>query len=435
MRTTQSATKALPAPASTVGRLAWFGVLAMVVVLVLTACGPQVSVQVRADFQDIIDQAVTARDALNQEVSSAGRTVTAATAVLGEDNDQVAALHDALSRAVTVLEADPESTVVTGIDPEQADEIIAKIEHHTADLIAAHKELVAQSEATTTAVEGRRLEVALKAHASSKEDLAASIALAQELLEVATGKIDTTVLEEVLNAAMAHTGNAAGDSSAVNLATYETSTARGKLDTAIDGAQDALAAWIDTQTDTTTDAPSIVIPGRPNGTSGGSTGGGSTGGSSSSGGSTGGSGSTGGGTGSTGGGTTTPPFEPWQTVETSAGDTTAFCNGLNNARTSNGKSGYTSCSQSTTLMNHAKAMAEAGSAWHSGNDAIVGGGSSISDLMSKFMASSGHRAIILTDQDPVSAVVGCYVRKVTAQAFVDVPPMVFTGVYCAMGSA
>lgn len=122
---------------------------------------------------------------------------------------------------------------------------------------------------------------------------------------------------------------------------------------------------------------------------------------------------------------------PWTKTEVYAADTGAFCSGLNSARTSNSLTAFSSCSQSSTLMNHAKTMAEADSVWHSSSDSIVGASSSISSLMSAFMASSGHKAQILGGYSPGVATVGCYWRKDTGQTAADLPAYEFKSVFCA----
>lgn len=62
---------------------------------------------------------------------------------------------------------------------------------------------------------------------------------------------------------------------------------------------------------------------------------------------------------------------------------------------------------SQTARNHSKAMAESHSLWHSGKAAeIVGRGPSVETVFIAFMASPGHRSILLGDYE--TAAVGVY---------------------------
>jgi uncharacterized protein YkwD len=77
---------------------------------------------------------------------------------------------------------------------------------------------------------------------------------------------------------------------------------------------------------------------------------------------------------------------------------------LNAARAENGLPAL-SVSGSSSLADHAAAMAAAGSIWHSGNDHIVGWVQPAGDsqMIAAYMNSPGHRAWILkADKSSVS---------------------------------
>ncbi|WNM26201.1 hypothetical protein RN607_08305 [Demequina capsici] len=113
----------------------------------------------------------------------------------------------------------------------------------------------------------------------------------------------------------------------------------------------------------------------------------------------------GGGSGSSSSSTTAPGG--WSDFDVSVADPSAFCAALDSARTGAGSPALTSCVASDAQSAHAIEMAQAGSIWHTGNENIVGYSDTVSSLMAAFMASSTHRALILTDGRQATAQVGC----------------------------